>query len=160
MSTNVLEKVAPVIEAPRARRFSVPDLSEHGAWVMARFLENYPHLVERNIAGFLRGLVFNNECMFLYQPNAVGLAQVDRGQTLSPVPVVRERFVFARDTQYVEEASFMYLEFDRWARQLGADTLLVCEGMTDVPPEIIAKRLGGRRIFTREQRFLKVAEKG
>lgn len=149
-----------VVTGPLTRRFQAPDLSEHGAWIMGRFLKAYPHVPERNAAGWLNGLIFNNECLFLYQPNAVGLAQVERAHTLSPHPIVREHFLFARDKRFVEEASWMYTEFERWARQLGADTLVVSEGLSDVPVEMVAKRLGGRRIYTRTQRFLKVAEKG
>lgn len=160
MSVALAEKIPTALTPPRTRRFCRPDLDEHGAWVMKRFLESYPHVVERNAAGWLTGLIYNNECLFLYQPNAVALAQVDRAHTLAPMPLVRERFVFAREPRYIEEASFMYLEFDRWAKHLGADTLLVCEGLTDVPPEMISKRLGNRRIFTREQRFMKVGDKG
>lgn len=160
MATATLEKpaeAAPVV--PTMRRFQVPDLDTHGGWVMDRFTKAYPHVVPSNAAGWLRGLIYNNECMFLYQPNAVGCAQIERCHTLAPAPVIRERFVFARTPQHIEEASWMYTEFAKWGKHSGADTMLVGEGLTDVSPEIIAQRLG-RRVFTREQRFLKIGEKG
>jgi len=160
MATATLEKPAPAeLIAPQTRRFQVPDLDTHGGWVMDRFTKSYPHVIPSNAAGWLRSLVYNNECMFLFQPNAVGCAQIERNHTLAPMPIIRERFVFARTPQHIEEASWMYVEFAKWAKHVGADTMLVCEGLSDVSPEMVTARLG-KRIFVREQRFLKVAEKG
>jgi len=158
---KALEKVPPKVdEAPSTRRFARPDLDTHGGWVMDRFIKCYPHVLPRNAAGWLTGLIYNNEVMFLYQPNAVGLAQVERAHTLAPHPLVREMFVFARTPGHVKEASWMYVEFDRWAKQIGADTLIVGNGFSDVPVEMIGQRLGNRRVFTAQQRFVKVGEKG
>lgn len=150
----------PEPQAPATRRLQRPDLDTHGRWLLDRFQKAYPHVSPSNAAGWLSALIFNNECMFLFQPNAVGLAQIERSHTLAPSPIVRERFVWAREPRYVEEASWMYVEFDKWAKRIGADTMLVCEGLTDVPPELISKRLGNRRIFETKQRFMKVGEKG
>ncbi len=137
------------------RRFQIPDLDRHGAWMIPRIIRAHPHLDNRTLIGWLRALVYNNECLFLYQPNSVALAQVERAHTLNPRPIVRERFVFARDDKHTEEASAFYERFATWARQMGCDTLIVCE-MTDVPEDKVKKILG--RLFTRPQVFAKVQE--
>lgn len=145
---------------PETRRFQRPDLDRHGPWLMDRLVKAYPHLNPSQVAGWLASMVYNNDFMFLFQPNAVGLAQMERGQSLAPAPLVRERFVFAREPKYVEDASWFYVEWERWARAQGAEVMLVNEGYSDVPAETIRARFDNRRIFTRQQTFLRVGEKG
>lgn len=139
--------------AAEVRRFTIPDMDRH-PWLISRIIRAHPHLNNRTVIGWIRGLCYDNECLFLYQPNSVALAQVERAHTLNPKPVVRERFVFARDDKHVGEAAAFYERFATWAKQQGCETLLVCE-MTDVPEEMVKKALGGR-LFTRPQTFAKV----
>lgn len=145
---------------PETRRFQRPDLDRHGPWLMERLVKAFPHLSPNQVAGWLASMVYNNDFMFLFQPNAVGLAQMERGQSLAPTPLVRERFVFAREPKYVEEASWFYVEWERWAKAQGAEVMLVNEGYSDVSAEQIRARFDNRRIFTRQQTFLRVGEKG
>lgn len=150
---------APQPAIPDVHRFQRPDLDRHGAWVMERLTKSYPHIQPRLIGGWLQGLIFNNEVLFLYQDNAVALARIERGHTLAPHPVVREHFVFAREPAFIEEASHMYTEMAKWARSHGCDTMIVREGLSDVPDEMINARLK-KRLFVQEQKFVKIGEKG
>ncbi len=146
----------PVRPAPAIRRFEIPDLARHGGWLMKRLIATYPYLSDRELQGWLRGLIYNPECLFLYQDNSVALAQVVLNYTLTPKPVIYERFVFAEDkanSAHVEQAAEFYAEFERWAKNKSVDTILV-EELTDVPHDLIKKHLG--RLFTRQQTFARV----
>ncbi len=128
----------------RLRRFSTADLNVHGAWILARMLKVYPALNEHTIAGYLRTMVDSNEHLFLYQPNSVALVQLDSGFTLQPEPVVRERYVLAREPTnkaHVEEAAGFYDHIKQWARHIGA-RIVILGDLSDVPLEMIHKRLG------------------
>lgn len=145
---QVAEKQAEPVALPdiQTRRFEVPDIDRHGAWLSARILRAYKHLDARNIRGFLQGLVYNNECCFLYQDNACGLAMADRAWSLKPLTIVRERFVFCRDPenqQHILEAASLYTEFARWGRHMGAETMVV-EELTDVPDSLVRQAIKGR----------------
>lgn len=139
-----------------ARRFTIADLSEHGKWVMPRFLKLNPHLDERSAIGFLNGIIFNREYLFLYQPDGVAMAQVMTAHALAPRPVVWERFVWARDpkdTTHIEQASHFYTEMSVWSKSIGADTIIVRQS-TDVPELLLKERLG--RLFISEQYFARL----
>ena len=153
-----VEKALPVEprEVPPIRRFEIPDLSRHGSWLMGRLTKAYPYLTDRELQGWLRGLIYNPECLFLFQDNSVGMAQVVLNYTLTPKPVIYERFVFAEDKTnqaHLEQAADFYVEFERWAKNKSVETILV-EELTDVPHEMIKERLG--RLFTRQQVFARV----
>ena len=138
------------------RRFEEPDLNTHGGWVMKRLTERYPHHNERFMATFLRGLIYSNEYLFLYQDHSVCLAQMVRTKTLDAQPVVQELFVWAQDPDnalHTQEAANFYDRMIDWARGMGIDTILVEED-SDVPHEKIKERLG--RIFTRDVKFARV----
>lgn len=142
-------------EAPFLRRFELPDLARHGGWLMDRLLKAYPHLTQRELQGWLRGLIYNNEFLFLYQDHSVACAQVVR-PTLSPKPVIQERFVFVEtrgSAPHIDEASYFYEHMLRWAKAQGADTITVGE-LTDVPVEKIRDRIG--RVYERKQLFARV----
>ena len=149
MGADIGDRVA---ERVHIRRFQMPDLSEHGGWIMERLLKAYPLHNERSIATYLRGLIDLNTCLFLYQPHAVALAETVRYFMLTGEPIVVERFVFAKKGHEAEAAEF-YVEFHKWAASQQVATMLV-EEMTDVPHELVTAKLG--RVFTRQQKFAKV----
>jgi hypothetical protein len=148
---NAVQTPPPVL--PEIRRFDIADLSSHGKWILPRILRLYPHLNERTAAGWLRNLCDSNEHLFLYRPHAVGLAQSVRSDSIRPKPVVYERFVFAEDVNFLEEALDFYVWFNNWARHLGAEAMIVCEN-TDVLPSKIEAKLG--KIRTVEQKWVKI----
>jgi len=138
------------------RRFSLADLNTHGAWILGRMLKVYPHLNERTIAGYLASSVENNEYLFLYQPNAVALVQLDGGYTLEPELVVRERYVLVRDPRdkhQVEQAAGFYDAIKQWARHLNVKTVILGD-MSDVPLDLIHKHLG--RSFEKQLTFVRL----
>lgn len=155
-----IETVPAAAEPIAARRFGLADLSEMGAWLLWRLKDRYPHLDERNLAGWLRGMIDSNEYLFVRTRNAVALAQIQH-RALDPLPIVDELFVLAkgRDSDGVvekgalAEAAELYGEFLRWARSLGA-TEIAIERYTDVPRDQIKERLG--RVWVREVPFAKV----
>lgn len=158
-AAQVLTRPVPTTERPVSRRFELPDLDRHGVWIMERLLKAYPHLTSREMIGWLKGLVYSSEHMFLYQENAVGLAQVERSHTLTPKPVIRERFVFARDPEnkrHIADACELYVEFARWAGHHGADVVIVDE-LTDVSRDAIKDKLG-QRVFVKEQAFVRLGK--
>lgn len=126
------------------RRFEIADLSEHGPWIMARFKSKFPEYSDREVAGYLSRLVYDNEHMFLYQPDAVGLAQIVHAPAIRMVKLVQERFVWIKDRtnkDQQEAAADIYLKFHSWAKGQEAKRLIVCED-SDVPKNLIEARLG------------------
>ena len=140
-----------VKEAPHEpafmRRFETADLSTHGPWLLKRFQAKFPSFGEREIAGYLSGLIYNNEHMFLYQDHAVALAQTTFSAGVRPEKIVQERFVWVQDRTnkaHLEAAADFYTEMKVWARRQDAQRILVCED-SDVPKALIVARIG--RIF-------------
>jgi hypothetical protein len=134
------------------RRFTLADLSQHGAWIAQRLMKLRPELTDRQLRTWLTNLIESNAHLFLYQPHAVALAEVVREESLAGKPVVRERFVFMQEGHDAEAAEF-YVEFMRWAGSLGAEQVIV-EEMTDVPHELVRAKVG--RVFERKQFFARV----
>lgn len=147
---------APVAIIPAIRRFEVPDMAGKGMWITRRLLESFPHLSERQLVGWLNGLIYSPEYLFLHQHHAVALAQLVSTTTLSERPVVQERFIFVEDkddAEQVKAAAEFYSEFSRWGMSKNADVMLVNE-LTDIPEALIREKLG--RMFPRTQTFCKL----
>jgi len=145
----------PGIEAPAIRRFDLGDLSRHGAWLVPRLVTAL-ELPEQRLGAWLRGMIDTNEHLFLTQEHSVALAEMQRANGLADKPIVRERFVLVEDIDnkdHVAEAAGFYDEFKRWAKNLGAEIIIV-EELTNVPHDTIKEKLG--RIFTRQQQFARV----
>lgn len=129
------------------RRFEIADLSKHGPWLMKRFQLAFPDMTEKAIAGYLSQLVFNNEHLFLYQDNAVALAQLVHSPGIRTVKVLQERFVWVKDREdkhQLADASDFYEHFRAWAKRQDIERIIVCEN-TDVPKSLIETHLG--RLF-------------
>lgn len=140
------------------RRFELPDLSQHGSWILKRLLTVYKHLSEQQLAGWLRGIVYSNEFLFLYLPRAVALCQIERAHTLSPAPIVRMHFVWVQnpaDQKQVEEASEFYTNVIKWARQQSASTIVGIDNNSDVPADMIKDKCE-KRVFSREEKFVRL----
>lgn len=126
------------------RRFEIADLTTHGPWLMKRFTQKRPDLQEQQIAGWLRGRIYDNEHLFLYQDNAVAMAQLVHSPGLKMVKVVQEHFVWVRnreDKTQLDHAADFYDHMKVWAQRLSAERIIVCED-TDVPKSLIQQRLG------------------
>jgi hypothetical protein len=144
--TEALKVVEPHVPAP-SRRFELADLSTHGPWLLKRFAILYPDASEQHIAGYLRGILFDNEHFFRYQDHAVLLALFTHSPGIKPVRLVQERFCWLEDKDdkvQAEAAADMYLELKQWAKWKDAERIIVCEN-TDVPKSLIEARLG--RVF-------------
>jgi hypothetical protein len=165
--------VAPVLPPidlnVRTRRFELGDLTTLGIWLISRLRERYPHLDERTIAGFLRGLITSNEHLFLATidehgkpTGVVGLAQMVR-DSLDPVPWIREIFVLAQEVENrnlaVEEGPAIYAAIDRWAKTVGAKEIEVETIMKlhDVPREAIKAAIP-YAMYARERTVFKIGE--
>lgn len=140
-------KIEEIHEPAFVRRFELADLSRHGPWLMKRFAAKLPDIAEQRIAGYLNGLIFDNEHMFLFQDHAVALAQIIHSPGIRPVKIVQEQFVWVEnreDKEQLEMAADFYLHMKAWAKRLEAGRIYVCED-TDVPKTLIEARLG--RLF-------------
>ncbi len=129
------------------RRFSTADLSQHGGWILKRLQPMFADCSEQWIAGWMRGLIGNNEHLFLYQPHAVALFQAINSPGLRPAKMVQERFVWVEDksdSEQIESAADFYDYVADWGRGLRAERIIACES-TDVPKPKIEERLG--RLF-------------
>lgn len=152
-------------------RFSMPDLTKHGLWLLDRLrdFQMYHHLTERILIGWLRGVMESNEWSFLKSNLCVALAHSVNPE-LCPALIVKEVFVFCmgRDPDGIiernalMEGAIMYREFERWGHSLGA-TELVGSGVvsiegdstSDVPKELIERSLN-RKIKHREVGYIKL----
>jgi len=140
-------KIEEVREPAFVRRFELADLSRHGSWLMKRFTAKLPDVHEQRIGGYLRGLLFDNEHLFLYQDHAVALFQVVYSPGIKPVKVVQERFVWAEnraDKTQLEMAADFYTHALAWAKRMGAERIIACED-SDVSKPLIIARIG--RLF-------------
>ena len=129
------------------RRFELADLSRHGPWLLKRFAQKLPEVPENQIAGYLRGILYDNAHCFLYQDHAVALAQLVHSPGIKTVKVVQERFVWVEnreDKDQLASAADFYAHFKIWAQRQGAERIIVCED-TDVPKSLIEAHLG--RVF-------------
>lgn len=155
MNTAVAAKEQPVQEVA-CRRFQLPDLDRHGAWLFDRLLKIFPHRTPQDLRGWLRQIMYSNDFLFLYQDHGCALATVLYTNPLIPQGQVYEIFVLSEEGHQSEAVTF-YDEFERWARTRGIDVMVVEEN-SDVPHELIAKRMG--RVFEKTTRFAKVRSKG
>lgn len=131
----------------QVRRFEISDLTTHGPWLMKRLSLAFPNMTDQNIAGYLRGLIYNNEHVFWYQPHAVALAEFVHAPGLRMTRLVQERFVWCEnkdDKEQVENAADFYIHMKQWAKAKDAERIIVCEN-SDVPKALIEARLG--RLF-------------
>ena len=143
---------------PAPRRFELPDLSQHGQWVLKRLLTVYKHLNEQQLAGWLRGVVYSNEFLFLYLPRGIALFQVERAHTLNPAPIIRQHFVWVQnpaDQEQVVAASEFYSKVMTWAKQQSASTIVGIDLNSDVPQEMVKDKCE-KRVFTREEKFVRL----
>ena len=134
------------------RRFELGDLSKHGGWIVDRLLKAYPHRSQRDLMGWLRGILHSNDYLFLYQEHGCALATTARVHPLLPKPHVQEIFVFAEPGHENSAAAF-YENFARWAKHHDIDTVVVQE-MSDVPHELVKEKLG--RVFTKQITFARL----
>ena len=138
--------------APSIRRFQMADLSLHGAWFLERIMKAFPHRNQYEIAGWLQGMVYSNDHLFLFAD--FGAAMFERTQffSLEATQTIIERFVFAQPG-HEEQAAGFYEEAKQWAKSQGIQVMVV-EEMTDVPHDLIAKAIG--KLHTRQQVFAKI----
>ncbi len=142
-----IESVEEVRQPALIRRFEPADLSKHGPWLLKRFAMVFPDLPEKYVAGYLSGLIFDNEHAFFYQDHAVALAQMVHSPGIKTVKVVQERFVWVEDVKnkdQLENAADFYAHIKVWGIRQGAERIIVCEN-SDVPKPLIEQRLG--RLF-------------
>ena len=138
------------------RRFEIADLTTHGPWLMKRFTTKRPDLREQDIAGWLRGRIYDNEHLFLYQDNAVALAQIVHSPGIKMVKVVQEHFVWAKnpgDKSQHEAVADFYDYIRIWAKRQDAERIVVCED-SDVPKGLVQARLG--RVYDTTVSFARV----
>ena len=141
------EVLSEIHEPAFVRRFELADLSRHGPWLLKRLSAVFEGETEQYIGGWLSGLLYSNEHLFLYQDHSVALAQVVHGASLRPKPILQERFVWLEDKNdksQVEHAADFYLHFQVWAQRQGIERMILCEN-TDVPKAKIEDRVG--RLF-------------
>jgi len=140
------------------RRFELPDLYQHGGWIKTRLLTKFPHLNEVSIIGWLKSALYDHSSLFLYQEHSVALAQTLKLHTLEPAPVVHERFVWCKDPKdpdHQAEAAVFYERFLAWAKHQSCSAMII-EEASDVPHELIIKKLGDKRIMNRQQAFVRL----
>jgi hypothetical protein len=134
----------------------------HGANLIERLKEKFPHLRDDTIHGWLRSKVEGNDWLFITNDYGVALAEAVR-ETLALQTTVIERFVLvspvageddAGRKERLERCCDLYLDILRWAQGMDAKEI-VLETFTDCSREMIKKRMG--RLFVRETLFAKVA---
>ena len=139
-------------EISTLRRFALPDIDTHGAFLLTRLKTAYPHLNDRFILGWIRTLLYDNANLFLYQDHSVALFQLTNIYSLAPKPEIIERFVFCQEG-FQKEGGAFYAEVARWAKPQGVEKIWV-EELSDVPHDTIKENIG--RVFSRQQQFARV----
>jgi hypothetical protein len=153
------EALKPVLLPPaffaEVRRFELPDMDHHARWFMPRFLKEFPHLNERSAIGFLRGIIYSNEFLFLFQDRGIALAQAMGSGGLEAEPIIWERFVWVEDPANIEQqkaAAFFYPRMEKWAKGLGVKVIHV-ENKSDVGHELIKAQVG--RVYETAQKYIR-----
>lgn len=121
-----------------ARRFSVIDLEQMGAWLTTRLLEKYPTQTPQRLRAFLRGCIDSPEYLFLRNNRAVALFQ---RITTPPAftTVGHEIFVLGQE-DCGTEAEWLYDDAKRWGEANGVERLIV-NNLSDVALDKIRRRL-------------------
>lgn len=161
ISANVkAQRAADAVPTPGeqivTRRFELPDLNEHGDWVIERLMKIYPGVTKMQLWSRLNNVLYNVEFLFLYQKTAVSIAQRVIGNTLAPRPTIQEWFTFVRDpadAAQVKKAAEFYADMLRWAKSNDAEAIMLNPECSDVPTEYSKVHLGGR-VFERTQVFV------
>ena len=138
---------AVIHEPAFVRRFEMADLNTHGGWLLKSLQQAFPEMTETYVAGWLRGLLYSNEHLFLYQDNAVALAQTVSAPGIKSYKLIQEQFVWVEDKadkQQLEDAADFYIHFQVWAQRQGVERMIVMEN-SDVPKAKVEERLG--RLF-------------
>lgn len=147
----------PII--PFMRRMEVPDIDRHGEWFIPRLLKEFPHFNVRQARTWLMNIMYAPEVNFLFFEHGLAFAQTVHYDQLTPEPIVMEQFVWAEDPSnpaHVEAVSHAYTHFTEWAKRKGLGTVIVGE-RTDVPKEMIAKRVS-QRLFETKRAFIRVSK--
>lgn len=137
-------------------RFSLNDLTVHAEWFIPRLLKVYPHLNERSVATWLRGVMDQADLFFQAGATGVSCVALVHPDTFTSRAVVQERFTWVADptnAAQVDEALAFYDGIQRWTKGLGIDVLMLSEH-SDVPAEALRTKF--KRIYTRQTSFLKV----
>lgn len=156
------EQAPPPGEQIVTRRFEVPDLNQHGEWLIERLLKLYPSATKMQLWSRLNNVLYNVEFLFLYQPTAVSVAQRVVGNTLAPRPTIQEWFTFVQDptdAAQVKKAAEFYSDMLRWGKAQDADAIMLNPDCSDVPIEQAKPHIGGR-VFERTQVFVALKGKG
>jgi hypothetical protein len=165
----------------RMRRVTRGDLMDKGVWLCKRIKENWPHLQDRQMMGWLMTCCDSNEYLFIRTDKAFLLAQMYR-EFVEPYPWVKELFVLAEldygnyqkdsdgeayqnqeNARAIHQAATLYEDLLRWAQTIGANEIIV-DKFTDVPMEdkddpknrdTIRKRVN-QRLFKAEELFFRI----
>lgn len=151
------EKIEPT--TAEIRRFNLPDLDQHGEWIMGRLLKQFGHLDRRRVITWLKGILYQPEYYFLYQEHAVALVQITNHNSLDAAPVVQERFVWAQDPKnpaHIAAAAEFYPMILAWAKFHPGVEIMIVEESSDVPHEMVRAKLSDKRVFVREQKFVRI----
>lgn len=153
----------PVAAVSTLRRFSLADFSSHGHWMAKRLAARFPQLSDKQVFGWLNGLVYSPEYYFVCQENSVALAQCVKNFTLDPHPAVQEHFVFVQDREndaHLEQAAEFYAEFIRWGQSKDADVILL-SASSDVPEDMVKRAIGAKaRVMQVQQTIIKWTDGG
>jgi hypothetical protein len=100
--------------------------------------------------------ILQQKCQVCHQPNSIALVQLERGYMIEPKPIIRERYVLARDPkdpEHVTEAALFYDHIKMWAERLEAEFVILSD-MSDVPLDMIKKKMG--RTFEKHITYVRV----
>lgn len=127
------ETAADIARIP-VTRFTAGDIDQYKGWLFPKLRRMFPDTHDRILTGWLRGVAENNEINSMKAKHAVGLAQVSR-QPLTPIPTVRELFVFIEDESDDAkiDGAAIYKQFGQWAASMGVREILLTDQFSDVP---------------------------
>lgn len=127
------ETAADIARVP-VTRFTTGDIDQYKGWLFPKLRRMFPDTHDRILMGWLRGVAENNEINSMKAKHAVGMAQVSR-QPLTPIPTVRELFVFIEDESDDAkiDGAAIYKQFGQWAASMGVHEILLVDQFSDVP---------------------------
>lgn len=139
----------------QSRRFQLPDLTEHGQWIIDRLMKAFPHRTPRDLVGWLQSVIYTKEYLFLYQPHGVALAMVEQPHPLASKWHVKVIFVLVKKDFEDFGASF-YSDIIRWAKGMDVEQIVDIGELSDVSPEMV-KLVPGMRVTSKTVQYARVS---
>ena len=140
------------------RRLQESDLALHSSWLFPRLTKLYPHMNDRALLTWFKGIMFSNDFMPLASDTGVALGYISRPDVLAQKPIVQVGFVWVKnraEAAQAQEAIGFYQQYINWANSNFIDVIYLADH-SDVPLDVVKETF--KRVLVKETKYLRVKE--